>query len=538
LTLSPVLDDQGMATHFIGIQDDITERRRLASEGEVFLRTALEERGRAMEAARARDVLLAIVSHELRSPLNSIRLWASLLNADASPDAPTLQNAVRQIESSVDAQSRLINDLLDVSRFVSGKLELERGPIDLSVLAQETSNELTPAAAEKGVRLAFHSPADGAMVDGDRTRLMQVVRNLVENAIKFTPRGGSIEVEVGVDGGEVELRVRDDGAGIAPEHLPRIFDQFWQGDAESSRRLGGLGLGLSIVKLVVERHGGRVLAQSEGTGRGSTFSVWLPLLEPVPAIAGEARATPTPPSDGDVLVVDDERGAAEALALALRVRGLRVRVAFDAESALELIASQRPRVIVSDLIMPGLSGFDLLHRIRDEEHEGGLARVHALAISGRGSPSDRWRVRRAGFDAYMAKPVSAQAVFRWVSEAMVQGLAVPPSHLTVMVLGGEDELLLRLKGEGHEVFRVRDAAEASRAGSQLRPGVLLVDLDEIGGEVEDLVHRLRENRLSLFVVGLTAKRGKAREGEIFDSVLEKPLRPEQLRRSLRQAQEA
>jgi DNA-binding response OmpR family regulator len=138
----------------------------------------------------------------------------------------------------------------------------------------------------------------------------------------------------------------------------------------------------------------------------------------------------------------------------------------------------------------------------------------------------------------MAKPVGAQAVFRWVSEAMVQGLAVPPSPLTVMVLGGEDVLLLRLKGEGHEVFRVRDAAEASRAGSQLRPGVLLVDLDEIDGDVEDLVHRLRENRLSLFVVGLTAKHGKAREGEIFDSVLEKPLRPEQLRRSLRLAQEA
>jgi len=525
LTISPVLDDRGVPTHYIGIQDDVTERRKLAAEGDAFLHTALEERSRAMEAARARDVLLAIVSHELRSPLNSIRLWSSLMHADASPDAATIQKATRKIEASVDAQSRLINDLLDVSRFVSGKLELERGPIDLSAVAKEVSNELRPAAEEKGVHLELHFPAGASMVDGDRTRLAQVVRNLVENAIKFTARGGKIDVEAGALGAEIELRVRDDGAGIVAEHLPRIFDQFWQGDADSSRRHGGLGLGLSIVKLVVERHGG-------------TFSVRLPLLEAAPSAADEIQAAPPPPLEGDVLVVDDERDTAEALALALRVRGLRVRVAFDAESALESIAAQRPRVLVSDLAMPGLSGLDLLHRIRDEEHASRLARVHALAISGRGSPSDKWRVRRAGFDAYMAKPVSALAVFRWVSEAMVRGPAETPSPLTVMVLGGEDELLLRLRGEGHEVFKVRDLSEAARAGTQRRPGVLLIDLDEIDGEVVDLVHKLRENRLSLFVVGLTGDPRKAREGEVFDSVLEKPLRVEQLRRSLRQAQEA
>ena len=542
LTVSPVLDERGVPTHYIGIQNDITEERRLAAEADGFLHTALEERSRAMDAARARDVLLAIVSHELRSPLNSIRLWSSLMHTDASPDPATIEKAVRQIESSVDAQSRLINDLLDVSRFVSGKLELERGLIDVSAVAKEVANELRPSAEEKGVRLEFQGSAGGSTVDGDRTRLAQVVRNLVENSIKFTPRGGRIRVETENQGSEIEVRVVDDGAGIAADHLPRIFDQFWQGDPDSRRRHGGLGLGLSIVKLVVERHGGRVFARSEGPGKGSTFSVRLPLLKAVPAAAGaeDDRPVAAPTANGDVLVVDDERATAEALALALRVRGLAVRVAFDAESALELVAARRPRVVVSDLAMPGLSGFELMQRLRGEEHERHSARVHALAISGRGSPSDQWRVRRAGFDAFMAKPVSAQAVYRWVAEAMEKEREEAPARLSVMVLGKGEELVSRLRIEGHEEFAVKDAGEAGREGKEKRPGVLVVDVDEVGGdgEVEELVQRLREDRLSLFVVGVTGDPGKVREGEVFDAVLGKPVGVEQLRRSLRQAQEA
>jgi DNA-binding response OmpR family regulator len=294
------------------------------------------------------------------------------------------------------------------------------------------------------------------------------------------------------------------------------------------------------VKLVVERHGGRVSARSEGPGKGATFSVRLPLLKAVPAaaVAEDERPVAAPSGDGDVLVVDDERATAEALALALRVRGLKVRVAFDAESALELIAGKRPRVVVSDLVMPGLSGFELLQKIRGEEHETHAGRMHALAISGRGSPSDQWRVRRAGFDAFMAKPVSAQAVFRWVSGAMEKEHEEAPTKLSVMVLGAGDGLAETLREEDHEVFEVRDATEAGREGKERRPGVLVVDLDGVGEEIEELVQRLREDRLSLFVVGVTGDPGKVREGEVFDAVLGKPVGVEQLRRSMRQAQEA
>jgi PAS domain S-box-containing protein len=540
LTLSPVLDEKGAPTHYIGIQDDITERRRLAAEGDEFLRTALKERAHAMEAARARDVLLAIVSHELRSPLNSIRLWASLLGPDAAPDPATFGKAVMQIESSVEAQSRLIDDLLDVSRFASGKLELERERVDVTALAQDAANALRPTAEAKGVRLELRVPGEPAWVDGDRVRLAQVVRNLVENAIKFTPRGGRIELAAEVVGEELELRVADDGAGIAADHLPRIFEQFWQADADSSRRHGGLGLGLSIVKLVVERHGGRVSAASEGVGRGATFSVRLPLLSgaPAEALAVAGSASTAPSSDGDVLVVDDEGDTAEALALALRIRGVNARVAFDAESAIEAIASRRPQILVSDLSMPGMSGFDLIRQIREEEVERGFARIHALAITGRGSPSDRWRVRHAGFDAFLPKPVSAQAVHQWIVQARSQPSDARPNPLRVMVIGGEEGLSQALEEEGHEVLKVQDVAEAARASPPQRPDVLLVDLDQAGGGIEELVLHLRENRLSLFVVGITAEPEKPRDENVIDSVLEKPLRRERLRRTLMMAQEA
>jgi signal transduction histidine kinase/CheY-like chemotaxis protein len=532
-----VVDDLGALTHYIGIQNDITKRLELAAEADSLLRTALEDRSRALEAARARDVLLAVVSHELRSPLNSIRLWASLLQADVSPDPATFQKALRQIDASVDAQSRLINDLLDVSRFVSGKLELEREPVDACALAKEVGAGFQPAAEAKGLRLEIRCPDGPALLDADRTRIVQIARNLIENAIKFTPRGGHVEVVVEVSDEEIELRVRDDGAGIIPEHLPRIFDQFWQGDLQSSRRQGGLGLGLSIVKFVVERHGGQVSAESGGPGRGSTFTVRLPRVQTEPHVAppAELPEPAAPAAEGDVLVVDDERDTAEALALSLRARGLRVRVAFDVPSALAAVASQRPRIVVSDLVMPDLSGFDLLKTIREEERERGLPRIHAVAISGRGDPSDRWRVRRSGFDAFIAKPVNAQAVFQWIDGRKAKPRTLRPASLSVMVLGGEDDLLHHLRGDGHQVWQVRDLLEASRAGAQIRPDVLLVDLDAVRGNVEDLVGRLREDRLSLFVVGLSADPLKPRDGETYDSLLEKPFRAEILKRTLEQA---
>lgn len=418
LAVSPVLDERGIPTHFIGVQSDITRKLELAGEAETALRSAHADRVRAAEAMRARDVLLATVSHELRSPLNSIRLWASVLHFGELANPLTAARAVAQIEASVETQNRLIEDLLDVSRSVSGKLDLERERVDLGAIALEVANGLRPTAAARGLALEFRPPTRVCEILGDRARLRQVARNLLDNAFKFTPRGGSVLIAVRAEGSEVELEVRDDGAGIAQDQLPRIFEQFWQGAAASPRRHGGLGLGLSIVRHVVEGHGGRISAASDGLGRGATFVARFPALLPgtpdPTGLQGGGSAAAGAAGPGDVLVVEDEPDTAEALALALRLRGLDVRIALDVVSALAAIASRRPRVVISDLGMPELSGFDLIRRVRAEELANGLPRVHAIAISGLGGQADRRRVRRAGFDAFLRKPLSVESIVRTI----------------------------------------------------------------------------------------------------------------------------
>jgi PAS domain S-box-containing protein len=545
---------RGEFRHFIFVLQDVTEARRAAeqlrilvtkaqdmvSEREALLRAALEDRSRAIEATRARDALLAIVSHELRSPLNSIRLWASLLQSDAKPDADMVQRAVQQIESSVDAQSRLINDLLDASRIASGKLELERERIDLCAVAGEVVQEFLPTAEKQGVSLEIEGPEGVVVVHADRARLKQALCNLVENAIKFTPRGGRVEVVLEAGGPGIDLRVRDTGAGIEPDHLPRIFEQFWQAQTGTSSGHGGLGLGLHIVKHVVERHGGSVSAHSDGAGRGSTFSLRLPLVERTPRVevaAATGLASTSSATDGDVLVVDDDPGTAEALALALRARGQDVRVAFDGESALAAIARRRPRVVVSDLMMPGVDGCEMLRRVREQEADGKTLRIRAIAITGRGSPSDRFSARRSGFDACLTKPVRVHELFQRIQEASTRSRSCDHANPSVLVLGGTGELSEHLREAGYAVVSVGRPRDVARAAAESVPDVLLVDLDAIQDDVRPEVRGLRENHLSLFVIGMARPRNERADRELFDVVLEKPVRFEDLARVLRQAQE-
>lgn len=538
LSLSPVLDEWGEVTHFIGVQKDITESRRLTAESEASLQTALEERARALEATRARDVLLAIVSHELRSPLNSIRLWASVLQADPNADPATIQKGVQQIEASVETQSRLIADLLDVSRIASGRMALERAELDLCVLVDEVVTEFRPAAERRGIHVDTTAPAnDGVAIDGDAGRLKQVVRNLLENALKFTPRGGHIGIAIEPSEKEVELRVTDDGAGIEADDLPHVFDQFWQAANDSSRRKGGLGLGLSIVKLIVERHDGRVEAQSAGAGHGTTFRVHLPTI--ARTVASIRASAPTADADvpvaADVLVVDDEAGTAEALALALQMRGLEVRVAHDGPSALQAIAKQRPRVLVSDLMMPGMNGFELLRRVREFEQNGDVPRIHAIAISGRVDPTDLWRSRRAGFDAYMPKPIRVQAVMKWIQEALAQRAPAESAQLSVLVVAEPAPWIDALRGAGHDVRVAASSSEAAEIGAKARPHVLLIDLDHVHGDFASLVRALREDRLSLFVVALTNRSERELDSAVFDAVVAKPVELATIERVLKQA---
>jgi PAS domain S-box-containing protein len=540
LTITPLVDETGAVTHFIGIQNDVTKLRAMTTERESLLRTALEDRNRAVDATRARDVLLTVVSHELRSPLNSIRLWASLLQTDARRNESMIEKALQQIESGVEAQSRLINDLLDASRIASGKLELERERVDMRALVADVVTDFERIAEGKHLCIAMECPNGGIIVDGDRVRLRQAVSNLVDNAVKFTPARGRVDIVIGDDPSHFHLCVRDTGIGIDPDHLPHIFDQFWQVKSPTNARQGGLGLGLHIVKHVVERHGGSVSAESTGPGAGSSFSMELPLAgaqSVSKAIDGGAARNEPVDATGDVLVVDDEVDSAEALTLALRIHGLDVRVAFGAPAALAAIENRRPRVLVSDLSMPEMDGFELVRHVRAQEQAGTLTRIRAIAITGRGTPSDRWRARRAGFDEYLSKPVRVQDLFKRITHRLSDADVAHSGPLSVWVLGPDGELAQIVRQAGHTVAVHSTLADAVERAEHFVPEVLLIDFDAIAGDVERFVHGLRENRLSLFVIGIARKQRVQIDHEVYDYVLPKPVQREELVWALRQAQE-
>lgn len=535
LMLAPVPDEHGNLRHFVGIQDDVTEEVAFEKEREDLLAEAVAGREAAERANQSRDMLLAVVSHELRSPLNAVRLWASLLLADTSPQQ--VQRCARQIEASVESQSRLIDDLLDISRIASDKLNLRRELFELNSVASNAVAALEPATDAKKIALRYVGTEQPVVVNGDRDRLGQVVRNLVENAIKFTPEDGSIVVRLIATENEVELRVVDTGDGFTADELPQVFDRFWQADRRDTRSHGGLGLGLSIVKHIVERHDGRVDASSEGRGKGARFSVWLPVtrrellpvtVSPPPSEREAGRA------GGDVLVVDDDLPTAEALALALRLRGMEVRTVGAVEPALREIRRARPRIVVSDLMMPGRTGLELLQEIRTQERVNELDRIFAVAITGRGNPTDLRRVRRAGFDAYLVKPIDIRVLLARIESAGAE--AEPQVALEILVVDDHHDLANalaeRLRQELHTVTVATSVAMALDLANRNPPDVLVTDLRLPDGSGEDLAGELCEDHSDLFVVAMTGSHNGPVEAEVFDLVLVKPLHFEDLIQAL------
>ena len=529
LSLTPVLDAKGVVTHFVGIQEDITAQVSAEKEREDLLAKALAEREAAEKANRARDMLLAVVSHELRSPLNAVRLWASLLLADPSP--AQVERSARQIEASVTSQSRLINDLIDISRISSGKLELHRERVAFDSLVSATVEALQASAAQNRITLTFVCHAQGVIVSADRERIAQVLRNLVENAIKFTPKDGRILVELLLDGGECELRVSDTGVGIPAEHLPRIFDRFWQADGRDTRVHGGLGLGLSIVKHVVERHGGRVEAASEGADRGARFSVWLPVLSSELGRRGPAQQEvldgAKPPLDGDVLVVEDDLATAEALSLALQLRGMSVRTVNGVEPALAAIRLARPRILISDLMMPGRTGLELLEELRADEQRSHSNRLYAIAITGRGARTDQRRLRRAGFDAYVAKPVDVRSLLAAIAAAS-EARRVPAAVHTILVVDDFVDLATalaeRLRQDGHKVHVAHTVRAARELSRNHPPDVLITDLRLPDGLGDDLARELAIDHVDLMTIGMTGSHVVSMDKDVFDHVMQKPIR--------------
>ena len=410
LTVSPILNHAGDVIGASKTSRDITWRKRAEEEREQLLASERDSRSEAEEANRLKDEFLATISHELRSPLNAILGWARLLR---EPDMrwDQMERALETIERNAQAQARLIEDLLDVSRIVSGKLSIQMRPVTLNSTVQSAVADLRLAAEAKGIDLRLTEDEEIKLI-GDADRLQQVVWNLLSNAIKFTPEGGRVEVGLKRVGERAELWVRDTGRGISPEFLPHVFDRFRQATRADARSRAGLGLGLAIVRHIVEAHGGNVTAESAGVGLGATFVCILPLVgaeqEVVPAIErqlAQLKVKATSSLRGiKVLVVDDDEDAREMLEAALNSYGAEVITAAGALKALDALASEKIDVLVSDINMPEVDGYELIRRVRAMKPEQG-GRIPAVALTAYARAEDRMRALKSGYQTHMPKPV-------------------------------------------------------------------------------------------------------------------------------------
>lgn len=394
----------GTIDHLMVLLQDVTARKRVEAERETLLAAELEARREAEAASSAKDRFLATLSHELRTPLSPVLLWSELLRRGTGSQQDA-DRGLAAISRNAGNLSRMIDELLDVSRIESGKLRLELQPLDLGRVVLEAVEVIRSAAEQKQVALATTLDPDGCPVLGDADRLRQVAWNLLSNAVKFTPAGGMVGVTVERRNGQVRLRVTDTGQGIAAAFLPFVFERFRQGDTSSTRRHGGLGIGLAIARELTVLHGGRVAVESAGEGQGATFTVELPILAGArdPVRGPEAPAiTRTTLAGLRVLVVDDDPDSNDAVRNVLAAAGAVVRTAASTGEALAVLARWVPDVLVSDLAMPNEDGYALLARMRSDEAR--LGRIPAIALTALSAADDRAHALSAGFHAHVAKP--------------------------------------------------------------------------------------------------------------------------------------
>ena len=410
-----VSDDE--PPRFTGFVRDLTARQQAEHEREQALGREAAARREAEAANRAKDEFLATLSHELRTPLNAIVGWTRML-LDGSLDPASRRRALEVIDRNAQLQVQLVADILDVSRIITGGLRLDLCPLDLAGPIGAALDAVRPAADAKKVQLRSRLQASGAVIQGDAQRLQQIVWNLLANSVKFTGSGGTVTVDLLDAGASLVIRVDDDGAGIDPEFLPFVFDRFRQADGSVSREHGGLGLGLAIVRHLVELHGGTVRAESRGQDRGATFTVQFPKLEvpaltPSPAPPGNGTDVARPPADElrglRVLVVDDEEDARELTAAMLREAGADVQTAASAAEALRHLDRSRPDALLADIGMPGADGYALIRQIRQRDVDEGRY-LPAAAITAYAGDRDRDRALAAGYDVHVPKPVNRGAV--------------------------------------------------------------------------------------------------------------------------------
>jgi CheY-like chemotaxis protein len=354
------------------------------------------------EGQRHITEFLAVLAHELRNPLAPIRNAVSLMQMDGLSDS--MKDWYRTvIDRQVTHMTRLVDDLLDASRITSGKIILERKPVPVALVVETAADSSRPSIDARKHTLDIDLPAEPLQVDGDPVRLSQVVLNLLNNAAKYTPEEGKIRLAVEKIGGEVLIRVMDTGIGIPADLLPRVFDLFTQGDRSLDRSEGGLGIGLTLVRRLVEMHGGSVEAYSEGPGLGSEFLVRLPLLTvPQELPGGEATELPQQKGPRRVLLIDDNRDAAESMTVLLELWGHEVRIAYNGPDALSVAAEFRPDAALLDIGLPGMNGYEVASRLRELP---GWREVMLVAVTGYGQDEDLRRSREAGFDHHLTKPV-------------------------------------------------------------------------------------------------------------------------------------
>ena len=395
----PLFDDRGEIVEWLGAASDVTARREAQEE--------LERQRRQLEAAdRQKNEFLAMLAHELRNPLAPIRNAGELLSRGIVQDRQG-RVALATVERQVKHLTRLVDDLLDISRITQGQIELRRGPVRLEHVIAQAVEAVDPLIQQKGHQLSIISSRKPLVVNGDPERLVQCIGNILTNSAKYTPPEGEIRIESRSENDTAIVTIRDNGVGIPPELLPAMFDLFVQGERTLDRAQGGLGVGLTIVRRLVEMHGGSITAASAGVNQGATFEIRLPLTheDTTSHEASSVRQRRT----RRILVVDDNADGVEMLARLLQIDGHEVETALSGSEALERLASYRPEVAILDIGLPGLDGYEVARRIRASA-DG--PRIQLIAVTGYGREEDRDRAREAGFAAHLVKPVEFSALQR------------------------------------------------------------------------------------------------------------------------------
>ena len=428
----PTKGNTGTVDGWVAVVTDITDRMRLEEERERLLEREHRARAKAEEANRLKDDFLATVSHELRTPLNAILGWGTLLRAGGLGEKQS-KLALETIERNAKTQAQLIEDLLDVSRIITGKLRLDVRPVMVASIVDSAISSVAPAAEAKGVRLQTILDPNAGPVSGDPNRLQQIVWNLISNAVKFTPRGGRVQVRVERINSHIEIIVSDTGLGIRSEFLPFVFDRFRQAEGGTTRQHSGLGLGLAIVRHLVELHGGSVTADSPGEDQGTTFTVRLPLMIVHAREDAEVRVHPRATTKGPivldespnlsgvrVLLIDDEADTRNLLRVVLEQCNAEVKDASSAEEGLKIAREWNTSIVVSDIGMPGSDGYDFIRKFRQWERERGTS-IPAVALTAYARAEDRMRALAAGYQIHIPKPIDPTEIALVIARQLPRG---------------------------------------------------------------------------------------------------------------------